>query len=122
MIGSASPPPIAEQVPELEKPAPEPQAVSILAVAAAALDRAEEARSRLADPALADTPNSGAHVNAARAWALLGERSRALAALVRAFELDIVDVGLNRRDPLLADLLREPAFDEMRSFGMAGTR
>src|SRR5262245_40880831 len=115
-------PGLAEQVPELEKHAPDAQAVSTLAVAAAALDRSEEARSRLADPVLADTPNSGAHVNAARAWTLLGDRSRALAALVRAFELDIVDVGLNRRDPLLADLLREPAFDEMRSFGAAGTR
>jgi TolB-like protein/Flp pilus assembly protein TadD/predicted Ser/Thr protein kinase len=108
---------VSENVAEIEKHLPNLQAQALLAVADAFLGRFDEARGRLADPALVKTTNPAAHLNAARAWVLMGDRAQALESLDRGFRIDIVDVGLERRDPLLADLLADPRFDELRSFG-----
>ena len=100
----------------LEEYADDPEASALLALAAATLGHPEAARARLDSASLIHSENTLVLLSAARAWALLGELERARAALERSFRIDMVDVATERRDPLIAPLLEDPRFDELRSF------
>jgi serine/threonine protein kinase/Flp pilus assembly protein TadD len=87
---------------------------SILASAAAFLgDRAEAAR-RLADPGLLESASTYVHLNRARSLARLGDRDGAIAAMRRAFEIEVMAMGDIRGDRLLMELLADSRLDDLR--------
>jgi tetratricopeptide (TPR) repeat protein len=100
---------------ELREHEASPIARALLAFAAAFAGQPDEARRRLSDAAVIGCSHILGHVNAARAWALLGDHAAAVEALERALDLEIVALAEVHGDSLLEPLFADPRFRDVKA-------